>query len=144
MSDEYEPTEAERMHSHLLGYLDESGGLMNDFFNALHAADEAGLYVMNEGVEGRATDADRYLSDAFEEVDSENPDADEVEDKVVSALSCFHDVKQAMTEEQRAFELPDHVSAVAYGTLGEMTDYIYGDIEVMVSYAERYSMHAEE
>lgn len=137
-----EATPEQEAFSRLYGYIDSSGGLHNSLANAIQAADEEGFHV--ESIEDKAASVDACLDEAMSEMDSLNPDADEVEDLVSSANSALWDMTRMTGGELDNWELPDHVDSGIYDTFGDFLDYVYRDSLSMTERAEEWAHHRQD
>jgi len=124
------------LHSTVLAHIDGSGGTLDALANALHAASEAGHYV--ESDDDRRADIDNYLDQAMDEVDSEDPDPERVLDLVESANAAARRFRGGLESNVEAFELPDHVDAGVYDTLGEYAKHVEQTIISIEHYAEEW------
>lgn len=138
-----EPTQEEELHSHLLGYLDETGGTISALLDAIDAVEEDGEYASTEPIRENVESASGYYSEAFNGVDSENPDPGEIASRCTAARNALSavlgDIEEAGMEE---FVLPNSVASGVYDTLGEYADYCYRDALGIEELAENYELVA--
>lgn len=124
-TDDEVPREKE-LHSDVLGHIDGSGSTVEPLMGALHAADEDGLYV--ESDEDRAADIGARLDRAMEEVDQNDPDPEDVLDEVHGAAAAASEFRRGLSNDASEYEIPEHVDAGVYETLGEYAEYVERDI----------------
>lgn len=132
-----EPSTEQQLFAKVYGHIDSTGGMLTALANALDAASEAGHPI--ESHDGRRADIDNGLQRAFEEMDSDDPDPDEVLRWIGHSATAASEFYRRLTPGLKQFEIPDHVDAGVYDTLGGYAEYIRTDISLLRHRAKRWS-----
>lgn len=130
-------TPADYWFSKVYGGLDGTGGTLNALANGFGAAEEAGFHI--ESDRDRFGDVENGLQRAFEEMDSDDPDPEEVLDWVDHAASAASETYRGMTDGLREYELPDYVDSGVYDTLGGYMEYVVRDLYGLREHAEQWA-----
>jgi hypothetical protein len=136
------PTREQEAHSDLYGWLDGTISDLDRLANALAVAAEDGHFVQTDT--DRTADINNHLQQAFDEVDSDDPDPEEVLAWCEGAAQLARDLHRGLDESARVYELPDHVVAGVHDTLGGYADYVYRQTVAVQHRAEEYAEAAAE
>jgi len=134
-------TERGQLFNRVYGDLDAHAGLLDVLANGIHAASEDGHHV--ESDDDRRADIDNGLRRAFEEMDSDDPDPDEVAKWVRHAERSAAEFYRGLDPGVRAYDLPDHVDSGVHHTLGSFAEYVHKSVRRTLDYAERWAGAAE-
>lgn len=132
-----EPPTEEELFSKVYGHIDSTSGMLTALSNALHAAGEISHPI--ESHDDRRSDIDNGLQRAMEEMDSDDPDPDEVLRWIGHAATAASEFYRRLTPGLKQFEIPDHVDTGVYNTLGGYAEYIRTDISHLRERAKRWS-----
>lgn len=136
LATEHGVSRADELHSHVIGLVDSSGGDFRTAFDYINSAENAGYDV--DTLLAHIEEADDYLGEAMEVVDTTDPDPDEAFDLIQSARKTVERAYNSMPSDLREFDSDDNLR-----TLGGYIEWLYKSLLGMEDTADEWASEAQ-